>query len=80
MWSAKLLSIESIGKTSDNRVAASIRWLLGILFLMKGVMKLVVPISGKESHCRLIVLAPVGHMTQSRPLPKYNSWAQRMRR
>ena len=54
MWKTKLLSIENIRKTSDDRVAASIRWLLGILFVMTGVMKLVVPMLAEAWSGQLI--------------------------
>ena len=38
-----MLSIEMIRQTSHNRVATTIRWILAIMFVMTGVMKLVVP-------------------------------------
>ena len=37
------MTFESIRKTSDNKLAGSIRILLAILFLMTGTMKLLVP-------------------------------------
>ena len=41
-----MISIQRIRNTSDDRSAAVIRILLGVLFLMTGVMKLVVPMLG----------------------------------
>ena len=49
-----MLSIEDIRETSDDRVAASIRWLLGILLVMTGVMKLVVPMLAQAWSGQLI--------------------------
>ena len=49
-----MFSIEDIRRTSDDRVAASIRWLLGILFVMTGVMKLVVPMLAEAWSGQLI--------------------------
>ena len=37
------MNLDSIRRTSDNKVAATIRFLLALLFLMTGPMKLLVP-------------------------------------
>lgn len=37
------MDVPLLRKTTDNRVAGSIRWLLAVLFVMTGTMKLVVP-------------------------------------
>jgi uncharacterized membrane protein YphA (DoxX/SURF4 family) len=49
-----MLSIETIRQTSDDKVAAAIRWSLGILFVMTGVMKLVVPVLAEAFSGQLI--------------------------
>ncbi len=38
------MSLDDVRKTSDNKLAGSIRLLLAVLFLMTGVMKLLVPV------------------------------------
>lgn len=37
------MKLEDIRRTDDNKLAGTIRWLLAVLFLMTGVMKLLVP-------------------------------------
>ncbi len=37
------MNLDSLRRTSDNKVAATIRFLLALLFLMTGPMKLLVP-------------------------------------
>ena len=49
-----MFSIETIRQTSNNKVAATIRWSLGILFVMTGVMKLVVPVLAEAWSGQLI--------------------------
>ena len=39
--------LEDIGKTTDNKLAGSIRILLAVMFLMTGAMKLLVPMLGE---------------------------------
>ena len=40
------MTLQSIRRTRDDRLAAGIRVMLGILFVMTGVMKLTVPALG----------------------------------
>ena len=44
-WTSGTL-VQAIRSTSNDKVGASIRWSLGILFVMTGVMKLAVPMLG----------------------------------
>ena len=37
------MNLEDIRRTSNNKLAGTIRWLLAVLFLMTGAMKLLVP-------------------------------------
>ena len=41
------MRIQGVRKTSDNKLAGIIRMLLGVLFLMTGAMKLLVPMLGE---------------------------------
>ena len=38
------MTLDDIRKTSDNKMAGSIRILLAVLFLMTGAMKLLIPV------------------------------------
>ena len=49
-----MLSTETIRSTSNDRLAATIRWILGVLFVMTGVMKLAVPMLGDAFSGQLI--------------------------
>ncbi len=49
-----MLSTETIRGTSNDRLAATIRWILGVLFVMTGVMKLAVPMLGDAFSGQLI--------------------------
>ena len=49
-----MFSIETIRQTSDDKVAAAIRWSLGILFVMTGVMKLTMADYGAAWSIQLI--------------------------
>ena len=41
------MRLQGVRKTSDNKLAGIIRMLLGVLFLMTGAMKLLVPMLGE---------------------------------
>jgi uncharacterized membrane protein YphA (DoxX/SURF4 family) len=61
-----IMSLQSIRRTRDDRVAAWIRIALGVLFVMTGVMKLVVPSLGA---------AFVGQLAGADiPLQELNRW------
>ena len=62
-----IMTLQSIRRTRDDRVAAWIRIALGVLFVMTGVMKLVVPSLGA---------AFVGQLAGADiPLQELNRWA-----
>ena len=46
--------LEEIRATSRDRLGATIRWILGILFVMTGVMKLAVPMLAEAFSAQLI--------------------------
>ena len=46
--------LEEIRATSKDRLGATIRWILGILFVMTGVMKLAVPMLAEAFSAQLI--------------------------
>ena len=49
-----MLSVEEIHATSKDRLGATIRWILGILFVMTGVMKLAVQMLAEAFSAQLI--------------------------
>lgn len=49
-----MLSVEAIRTTSKDRLEATIRWILGVLFVMTGVMKLAVPMLAEAFSAQLI--------------------------
>ena len=49
-----MLSVEAIRTTSKDRLGATIRWILGVLFVMTGVMKLAVPMLAEAFSAQLI--------------------------
>ncbi len=57
--------VEVIRQTSNNKVANTIRWSLGILFVMTGAMKLVVPVLA-EAWSGQLIAAGLPHYTISR--------------
>jgi uncharacterized membrane protein YphA (DoxX/SURF4 family) len=51
---SRMLSVATLRTTSSDNVAATIRWILAILFVMTGVMKLAVPMLGDAFSGQLI--------------------------
>ena len=48
------MRLQGVRKTSDNKLAGIIRMLLGVLFLMTGAMKLLVPMLGEAWSAQLL--------------------------